>query len=597
MSRLGRLGRPARWAGWIALVAAIVAFYAWTTATSERPNDPAGVENRLADALVHGQLNLRLRPPVGLLFVRDPYDFNQSARFRHPPFADLAYYHRKLYAYWGPVPAVLVFLPAHVLGVDHLSERWVTFGFCLGALVFAALMLWEALRRWLPRTPGWFQALGFAILAVGGGQLWLLRKPDVYQLAIAAGACFLAAGLYALLRGLRPGAVRPARLAWGSLAIGLAFGSRWSLAPALLIPAGLLAWLWRRTPAPERRRLAAALLGPMAACVALLAAYNWARFGSPFETGLRYTLVHFDFHFGSLFKSFSLHSVRYYFLEPIRLRAQFPYLWQDTATPTFFAYSEPVSGLLWTTPILVAIPLAFAALRRRRPVGIAVLVVTGLALFIFAQYLLYNFAAVRYMGDFGLLLVVAALAAVAAVLDVVRHWGRRVTLIVVVALVGAVSVVANVAVSVDGLARSRPATLASLASTFDWIPTAASSVAGHALLAGVDGRPVLPRRPSAFLSRHRRPDVDVVSPGSRPVSIAMRLTHVSGLADTALAVRGRSPVGVSSTVPVVDDVQQLVVPVRRGLNRIHLQLVVRDPAVFPDARYALIDVLGVQTPR
>jgi hypothetical protein len=597
VSRLGQLGRPARWAGWIALLAAIVAFYAWTTATSEPPNDPVGVENRLADALVHGQLNLRLQPPFGLLLLRDPYDFNESARFRQPPIADLAFYHRKLYAYWGPVPALLVFLPAHVVGIDHLSERWVTFGFCLGALVFAALMLWEALRRWLPRTPGWFQGLAFAVLAVGGGQLWLLRKPDVYQLAIAAGACFLGAGLYALLRGVRPGAVRPGLLALGSLAIGLAFGSRWSLAPALLIPAGLLVWLWRRTPAPERRRLAAALLGPMAACVALLAAYNWARFGSPFETGLRYTLVHFDFHFGSLFKSFSLHSVRYYFLEPIRFRAQFPYLWQDTATPRFFAYSEPVAGLLWTTPMLLALPLAIAALRRRRPVGIAVLIVTGLALVIFVQYLLYNFAAVRYMGDFGLLLVVAALAAVAAALDVVRRWGSRVTLVVVVAIAGAVSVVANVAVSVDGLARTRPATLASLASTFDWIPTAAASVAGHALLAGVDGRPVLPRRPSIVLSRHRIHYVDVVSPGSRPVSIAMRLTHVSGLAETALSVRGRSPVADSSTIPVADQVQHLIVPVRRGLNRIRLELVLNDPAVFPDARYALIDVLGVQTPR
>jgi hypothetical protein len=111
-------------------------------------------------------------------------------------------------------------------------------------------------------------------------------------------------------------------------------------------------------------RCLAGLVAPLAIGAAALAWYNWARFGSVVEFGLRYQLTVIDFN--RLFaQAFSIRYVadnfQTYLINPFRVARAFPFL---TALPPerlppgpasgiAAAEIEPVTGLLLTSPFLV----------------------------------------------------------------------------------------------------------------------------------------------------------------------------------------------------------------------------------------------------
>src|SRR5262245_53141227 len=96
------------------------AFYLWTAATSV-PLTLHGADsetyNRLADAFLHLRLSLG-DAPEGLLRLPDPYDPVQNLQFRTAyGVHDLALYDGRLYATWGPAPALVLLVPMHLIGL------------------------------------------------------------------------------------------------------------------------------------------------------------------------------------------------------------------------------------------------------------------------------------------------------------------------------------------------------------------------------------------------------------------------------------------------------------------------------------------------
>src|SRR6185312_9044158 len=113
---------------------------------------------------------------------------------------------------------------------------------------------------------------------------------------MAALAC-LARAAAAEEPGRRARALAGAALAWG-LAIGARPDYLISL-PALALPVAALAWRARARPREAWQLMLAAVL-PLACIGTLLAAYNWARFGSILETGIKYQLASEDERFVKL---------------------------------------------------------------------------------------------------------------------------------------------------------------------------------------------------------------------------------------------------------------------------------------------------------
>jgi hypothetical protein len=489
-----RVGMSRTDAGLLATVLLAGAFYFWTAATSipfDFASHQTDVYNLLTDGFLQGHTYLPVTPPAGLLALPNPYDPTANELYRglvpvpgapQGSLHDLSLYKGHLYAYWGALPALALFLPERLLPIGELPQSLGVAIYSTLALAFAVLLLRLLVRRLLPAAPAWAVIAGAAGLAFGSAVPFILRAPNVYEIAIAAGACFLAAGLYLLARGsLRP-AARLRTLALGSLFLGFAFNAR----PPLLLCGGvllaLLILLSRRSRqlGYSRRRLTVVLLGPFAACLLLTGAYNYQRFGSPVQYGIRYQLAGVESRRYAFFSLSYLPPGAYnYVLAPPRLALAFPYVFLPPPPsypghlPAGYVLLEPTGGLLPSTPIvlfLAALPWLWRGERRgehRRelPAIVAGMGLLGGCVLLGVAFTVYG-TTQRYEVDFDALLILAGVLSWLALLVHVRTRLRRRAVAVAGALALAWGAFCGVALSFTGehnlLQEKHPALFADL---------------------------------------------------------------------------------------------------------------------------------------
>ena len=113
--------------------------------------------NRLIDGFRAGHLYLAKEPPASLLALPDPYDFNANEVARGLSYTpnslhDLSFYQGKLYMYFSIVPALILFLPYHLLTGGYISHQYACFIFAtLGFGASSALVL-SVRRRFFPHV-------------------------------------------------------------------------------------------------------------------------------------------------------------------------------------------------------------------------------------------------------------------------------------------------------------------------------------------------------------------------------------------------------------------------------------------------------------
>lgn len=224
--------------------------------------------NALSDAFLAGQLHLLVNQPVPESFL----------------------YKGKYYIYYGPAPAVTLFIPFRLIFGTCLPQDLgaTIFGF-LGVF-FSVLLLRFLIKRFLPATPFWMIFIAVIGLGLCNVVPFELRYPEVYQVVINAAYFFLFGGLYWLVSGYYGKKVILWKMALGSLFLGLATGSR----PHFVFWAVFLIYLTfqatRQSPRsrPDRLNTVLIILGPFIFCLLLLAFYNFARFHNIFEFGTTY---------------------------------------------------------------------------------------------------------------------------------------------------------------------------------------------------------------------------------------------------------------------------------------------------------------------
>src|ERR1035438_6516256 len=145
----------------------------------------------LTDAFLAGQTSLLVPPPSELLALPNPYDPLRNGEFR---LHDASLYHGKYYLYFGPTPALVLFLPYRVLTGSHLPARaavawFYTCGFACSCALFFLLAKRE---KW--DCPRWFASAAVLSLGTPPGLVFLVTHPSFYEVAIAAGYCFVMAG-------------------------------------------------------------------------------------------------------------------------------------------------------------------------------------------------------------------------------------------------------------------------------------------------------------------------------------------------------------------------------------------------------------------
>lgn len=260
---------------------------------------PEGYYPLLAAGFHAGHLFVPLEPAPALLALPNPYDPVANAAFR---VHDMSLFRGKFYLYYGVTPVVVFFWPMVAATGLYPSEPFAVGIFCLVGVAAGLALLCALRRRHFPEAPLWSLALAAACLAFGTPVLVLAARSGFYQVPIAC-----AYGLTLLMWGAIYCAIHSSRrgVAWlaaASLLYGLAVGARPNLLPLSIALVIVGACLSRRAgrEAPQgpgrgvRWRAALAVVGPAAACGGGLALYNWLRFGSIFEFGLRYQLAGID---------------------------------------------------------------------------------------------------------------------------------------------------------------------------------------------------------------------------------------------------------------------------------------------------------------
>jgi hypothetical protein len=361
------------------IAVATVALLLWTAGSTGEPatftESKSDYYNLLVAGFREGHLHMKVTPDPRL----GPGRPIEAPRAGADYLLDASFYRTKYHLYFGATPAVLLFLPWSMI-TGHGLPEWFAGGLLASAAFLLALAWLAWLRReFFPSAGGWAWIIVTLALGLGTGLPVVLRPAKFYQIAILSGLACSIAALLCLTLALRRPAWRLRWLALGSLALGLAAGSRPNLIPGgLLGLAVVVVWLLRDDFAAENKWLRAARTAlaasvPVGACFAAIGWYNWMRFDNPFEFGLHYQLgsdvAGFSFTLQSLWRN-----LRVYYLTPPDFSWFFPYFYPGPKPVG--SNPEEMHGMYLFVPILLLLVAAASfGLRRWRARPVELIVV------------------------------------------------------------------------------------------------------------------------------------------------------------------------------------------------------------------------------
>ncbi len=378
----------------------------------------------LASAFRHGQLAIEQKPPAAMLALANPYDPAQRVGIPQP--WDVSLYKGQYFLYWGPLPALLLMV-VKLFTASPISDSYPLLAFQYSLFLVESVLLFRIWRRFMPDMSLWVLTGSLFLIGLGTPAPWIIELPAIYSAAVSAGAAFFMAGLLAAFVALDH---NPPRLWWLALA-GLFWATSVGSRISQVLPVGLaclfilLALLrghklseWRMRARPIAALGVPLLLGTMALCW-----YNWARFDSIFETGIKYQLAGVPVQqYGNRMFSpvFMVQNTYVYFLYPPVVRPSFPYFrpareLNVNITPLIplpeMWNAQETTGLLLNSPwIVLGMAAVYWAVRRRPGIKehdtrpwilrwmIGVLAGTFGAACIF--FLMFFWAAERYLFDF-----------------------------------------------------------------------------------------------------------------------------------------------------------------------------------------------------
>ena len=291
--------------------------------------------HKLAVAFSHGQLYLEDSPPEALTAMENPYDFRTRDRVLENAgekcLWDVAYYHGVYYVYFGVVPVMLFYLPWYLL-TGTAFPTWI--GILITGIFLIGGVFWlsgQLRQKYFPKTPFRTWIMTTVLMINGCGALTILRRPDFYSLPILMGVTLSVYGIAFWLASLKEKEVTTGQLLAGCLCMALVAGCR----PQLLVGSILIFPIYWKAVFEKRQLFSknswqktflAILVYAVAAL--LLMAYNFKRFGSPFDFGANYNLTTNDMTKRGIELGRIPFAVFTYLFQLPNLSAVFPYIQQ-----------------------------------------------------------------------------------------------------------------------------------------------------------------------------------------------------------------------------------------------------------------------------
>ena len=412
----------------IGMIAALGLFM--LCAKSAVPLDTPGYEHHheyfeLAQALAAGQTSLLAEPSPELLALDNPYDTATRIASGAPYLWDHAYFNGRYYVYFGVLPAVVYYLPFYLVTAGGELSNWIAVGISYalfaGALVF---LLFNCCKKWFPKTSQASFLLAFIVLLLGSWALHGAQSPDLYNVPISLGAACSTWGIAFLVKTVSSRRVSPLYACLGTALLSLTILCRPQMLIFGVVAIALAVFSLRE---PETRKANAKAIGialvPIAVIAAIAGAYNYSRFGSPFDFGANYNLTTNDMtHRGWNVERLPL-AFFAYLVEPFAFslsKMAFIPANLDCAYYGTTISQTMQGGILALIPILPCAILLFLfkpqAIKRNEPLQLVVLLILC-ALVIVAFDANGAGILMRYFADFGPLLSLAACLGMLALLN------------------------------------------------------------------------------------------------------------------------------------------------------------------------------------
>lgn len=368
---------------------------------------------QLAEALTKGSVSVG-EAGGALLQVENPYDtiYLQANGISYQ--ADYAYKGGKYYVYFGVLPELLLFLPCYILTGHHLPNYLAVFVFFAGFVCACGGLAWEAMKRWFRQQPFYLVFFGLFLLTGCYNILYLVVRPDMYNIPIMAANCFAMAGLWGWLRGLNRTKRKAGWYFAGSLCMALTAACR----PQFLLYALIaVPFFWKSVF--EKRELfskkgirdTVLLILPFVLAAAGVMYYNYLRFGSVMDFGASYSLTSNDMNHRGTNLSRIIYGLLYFFILPPHLEGQFPYISSAQVLTDYMGRmisESSYGGILVCSPFLWMVPFFWKGKDAARAKGMTGIMTTAVTASLIIGAVDANSAGIlqRYSADmaFGMLI-------------------------------------------------------------------------------------------------------------------------------------------------------------------------------------------------
>jgi hypothetical protein len=324
---------------------------------------------QLADAFSKGNLYIDLQSGTSPFEAVDLNDPNTRPAFDDEIW-DMSLYDGKLYLYWGPVPALLI-APVQSLTEKKITDNYLVFFFTAGLLIFNSLIIIKLWKKFSPEMPAKYVFICIPLIGLILPILWSTSIPNVYEAAIGAGQFFLMGGIYFCLSIFEPHSpIQRRNLFLAGLFWACSVGSRAILALSVIFLVLMVVyWIIKKPRKPTNwmrfLRFVIPLFIPLVVGAIIIGWYNWARFDSPLEFGLRYQITIYNLKEQSnlIFRpEYFIPNMYAYIFHPFEIISRFPFIQPTIAyialqkfniTIPEFYYAGRMTGLLFGAPFLV----------------------------------------------------------------------------------------------------------------------------------------------------------------------------------------------------------------------------------------------------
>lgn len=287
-----------------------------------------GQYQELAHVLVNGEVALKELPDERLLQKENPYDTAALGIENIYYKMDYAFYEGRYYAYFGIIPEILLYLPFYLLLGKDLPNFIAVFIFYSGFVMGVFGLVWELVHRYGRKVPFIFYILLSIAIAGAANYIILVARPDIYNVAVMAGNCFLALGCYLLIKGLQKENRKCFWYFLGALSFSFVAGCR----PQMLLYAFFLIPLFwpeikgRKLFSKKSLKDTIAIVAPVFLVAIVVCWYNIARFGSPVDFGATYSLTTNDMNHRGFNLARTLSGLFSFYVQPAVLSTTFPYI-------------------------------------------------------------------------------------------------------------------------------------------------------------------------------------------------------------------------------------------------------------------------------